>query len=336
MTPVITRTKRTFAGLLVVSILLTVTAMLVAMAVVSTANISRTSTISDLHSLSKKDDALATYISSQKGLEAHFNTLIDNTRQQDRDHITRALAATGIITVAVSFVVALLLSKVLIKPVAEAYASQERFLQDAAHELRNPLTALSIALQHSESQKLPPGQLNKIFRRQTKRLVSINEDLLFLEKTRSPALESTNVSELLLDVVEELSPLAGNHNIALNIQTQKGLTVRIASKDYVHIVKNVIENAIKYSHPNSRVAISLQADKKYIITTVSDTGIGMSPHDVALAGTRFFRAQNVGRIDGTGLGLAIVKKVLRTYGGKLDITSVLDSGTTVTVSIKRT
>jgi signal transduction histidine kinase len=218
------------------------------------------------------------------------------------------------------------------KPVKDAYDSQERFIQDAAHELRNPLAAMTIALQNAGPAK-QKDPLVKTFTRQTKRLITINEDLLFLERRNKQNPEKLELNGLLEEITEELQPLAVKRKVSVNLSTNGDIHKTIASGDYVRLVKNIIDNAIKYSNPGGKVKITQEKVKNDIKIIVADNGIGIPEKDSKSIGGRFFRASNTGNIDGTGLGLAIVQKILNVYGGKISINSKVSKGTTVVLTL---
>lgn len=288
--------------------------------------------IAAVHELSKKNEAFAIYLEDQKEFEAHFVALATDIKNQESARVTRALAVTSIAVVIVGIGIAYLASRKLMKPVIEAYESQERFVQDAAHELRNPLAAMTVALQQANpSQSKTP--LVRTFRRQTKRLIHINEDLLFLERRSKQEPAHLNVSELLEDVTEELQPIAHKKDINLIVKTDANIHKTMVANDYVRLTKNIIDNAVKYSKSNSTVYVTQRKNKNSITIIVKDSGIGIPKKDTEHIGSRFFRASNTGTIDGTGLGLAIVQKILNSYGGTIDISSVVNKGTTVIIHL---
>lgn len=288
--------------------------------------------ISEVNKSSENNEAFASYLADQKNYEAHFLTLASDIKQQEADRVTKALAITSIIVVIMGVVVAIVVARKLVRPVEEAYLSQERFIQDAAHELRNPLAAMTAALQQADS-STKNTQLVKTFRRQTKRLIHINEDLLFLERRSNEKIKNVSLNELLQDVVEELQPLAVKRRIKLVVDNQNNLSKTMNTGDYVRLVKNIIDNAIKYSPDGKNIYVSQKKVKNTIKIIVIDEGIGIPKNDLSAIGGRFFRASNTGNIDGTGLGLAIVQKILNSYGGSKEITSTLGKGTKVVLNL---
>jgi signal transduction histidine kinase len=288
--------------------------------------------ISEVHKTGENNPAFAQYIEDQKAFEAHFLSLADSIKQQESARLTRGLAMTTSIVVIVGVIVSIYAARKLVKPVEEAYKSQERFIQDAAHELRNPLAAMSAAIQQSDP-KTRNTQLVKTFQRQTNRLVHINEDLLFLERRDNESPQKISLNDLLSDVVEELQPLASSKNVSLVMKNSEHIEKTMRTTDYVRLVKNIVDNAVKYSPANSSVEIIQRKNKGYIELIVTDHGIGIPEEELAHIGSRFYRAKNTGKIDGTGLGLAIVQKILNTYKGTKTITSRVNVGTVVTVRL---
>lgn len=284
--------------------------------------------ISEINESSENNPALAEYMQQQKDYQAHFVNLATDIKAQEARRVTQAVAVTSLALIVLGSIAAIIVARRLIRPVEEAYASQERFIQDAAHELRNPLAALSVALQQAPSTEKRTA-LFKTFQRQTRRLISINEDLLFLERRSKRPIEVVNLSELLADVTEELQPMAAANRVKLLVDNEPNLQKTMSASDYVRLTKNVIDNAIKYSPANTKVSIRQQKLKGHIIITISDQGIGIPNKDQKQIGERFFRASNVGTLDGTGLGLAIVRKILNVYGGSFEIESQSGKGTTV-------
>lgn len=332
MEKIIKRTQRKFITIIVLVVVFVVSGSWAILQAYNQQEIGSPASVSEVHSLADKNDAYAEYLAEQSEYQAHFVALASSIKDQESDRITSALALTSVIMIIAGALVAYLAARRLIRPVTDAYESQERFVQDAAHELRNPLAAMTIALQQAEKdgQKSP---LITTFRRQTKRLIGINEDLLFLERQSKQQPVVLNLSELLGDIVEEVQPFAARKKITIDLQTDNNITKTMASSDYVRMAKNIIDNAVKYSYADSIVTIRQTKEKSHIKLVVTDTGIGIPAKDMAEVGSRFFRASNIGKINGTGLGLAIVTKILNIYGGNYSIDSTPKKGTTVSITL---
>ncbi len=328
----INKAKRKFLVTILVFVGVFVGVTWAALQYVNITQIGKPADSKEVHSAATSQE-VSDYLADQQAYEAHFVTIASSIKEQERDRLTKALGLAAVVWLFVGASAAFLVSRLLLKPVEEAYASQERFVQDAAHELRNPLAAMNAALQQADK-STKNDRLMITFRRQTSRLIAITEDLLFLERTpKDQVLSKLNLQELLLDVVEELQPISARRNIKIDVQKNDEVHKMITSGDYVRLVKNAIDNAIKYSKSDSRVVVSQTIESKHICIRVQDKGIGIPAGDLERIGDRFYRAKNVGEVNGTGLGIAIMKKILHTYGGSFSIESEEKKGTTITLKL---
>lgn len=329
--------QRTF----IISIALLATLSVVALGLVLYATnaiqLNRSVSSQQLHSLTKNYPAVESYLETQKRAEPHFITIANLVKTDQRALIGRALLYTGIPILLSSAFIAYLLARRLVKPVEQTFAAQERFLQDASHEMRNPLAALyAVTQQARESASIKEkNEALDTLERQAKQLVKLNEDLLTLErvKTGSTKAKRQNISDLLLDVTDSVYAQASERNIKIDTNVGPSIHMTIADNDWVCIVRNILENAIKYSHDDSTVHVMLQATKQEIVLRVKDRGIGIPKSQLSHIGERFYRGSNVGRRTGTGLGVAIVQQIVERYRGDMDIQSSPKKGTTVTVRI---
>lgn len=286
----------------------------------------------ELQDVIKDSPAVVEYLESEKAYEAHFVTIASLVKQDQQQALGRALLITTALVLIIVTAISFFVAKYLLRPVRESYESQERFLQDAAHELRNPLAAMSLAIENAKESDMDKDLL-KTMRRQTKRLIRINEDLLYLERrTPGSTIQDVNISELLEDVLEDLHASILANNLRLETDIQKNVLLKIDPKDFIKMSRNIIENAIKYSEPGKELTIHLKQDKR-VLLLVKDQGVGIPADDLKHIGERFYRSKNVSDIDGTGLGIAIVKKVLNVYGGDMAIESKPDHGTAVSITL---
>ncbi len=327
------KTRKNFTATIIASIVIIISLSLIILQIVNITTIGSSATSNEVRNAAAKHSALSEYIVDQSEYEAHFITLASAVKEEEQQRLSTALMVTSIVLLVAGGIIAYIVAKLLMKPVEEAYASQERFIQDAAHELRNPLAAMSVTLQQVKTSKDVDEELLQTFRRQTRRLVAINEDLLFIEKSQKLDPQECNLSELIEEIIEELQPIASRKKIKLNLKTEADISKRMVSTDYVRMVKNIVENAIKYSPRSSIVYINQVKTKNTVHITVKDSGIGIPADELAHIGERFYRAKNVGTIEGTGLGFAIVAKIIRSYHGSFEISSKLGKGTTVTVNL---
>jgi signal transduction histidine kinase len=318
-------------------VLLTIVGMGLALYSAEVITFGKSAKVQELHNLAKENPELTSYLIEQKEYDAHFVTIANLISNDKKNDITMAFIYSAFPIIIISAFSAYLVAKRLLKPVKEAYESQERFLQDAAHELRNPIAAINIALENATTTKLSPAkekELIKMVGRQTRRLVRINEDLLFLERRQNnqQAIPETDVSVLLEDVIEGLQITVNKRDINLNTNITPNLTKRIRPNDFIKLSRNIIENAIKYSPDKSTIDITLSKEKR-IIFIVKDNGVGIPSQEIDKLGERFFRASNTGKFEGSGLGLAIVKKIINNYGGDIKIASQTNKGTKIIITL---
>ncbi|MDX1766028.1 MAG: HAMP domain-containing sensor histidine kinase [Candidatus Saccharimonadales bacterium] len=286
-----------------------------------------------LHSVVAENDAVVEYLDQEKESEAHFISIANLLKSDQQQTLGRSLIFVTVPIVLAAGLAGYLIARRLLGPVQESYESQERFIQDAAHELRNPLAAMSLAIENAEN-KGGRTDLTKTMTRQTKRLVRINEDLLFLER-RSSSEEAVDVdlSELVQDVIEDMQVHINKKSLNMKLQIQEGVVKRMLPHDFVRLSKNIIENAIKYTPKGKKIMVTLKTDGSKVVFKVVDQGIGIPEDDLARIGERFFRSKNVSRTVGSGLGMAIVQKIVDRYGGEISLKSQINKGTTVEIHL---
>ncbi|MCB9790405.1 HAMP domain-containing histidine kinase [Candidatus Nomurabacteria bacterium] len=227
----------------------------------------------------------------------------------------------------------------LMNRLESAFTVQERFIQDAAHELRTPLAAMQATIQSVRAKKSCTQKdyesLVQTLELLNSDLISLNESLLFLEKNnREESLEKVNLSELLEDTIESLKATAQKEGIKIDKDIQSGVIMEAVPQDMVKMFRNIVDNAIKYhSESDPLVKISLKRKRSKTIFNVEDNGIGFSDKDGQKIFERFFRGSNATRFKGSGLGLSIVKKIVDRYKGEITIDSKQGVGTEVTITL---
>jgi len=129
---------------------------------------------------------------------------------------------------------------------------------------------------------------------------------------------------------------AKEKRITLAFNLSPKLPVLQGDRDKVALaVHNLIGNALKYTPDGGRVLVTVDADARHVSVSVKDTGIGISPEDQERIFERFYRAKDkrVARITGTGLGLTLAREVARLHGGEIEVESVLNQGSTFTLTL---
>jgi two-component system phosphate regulon sensor histidine kinase PhoR len=214
--------------------------------------------------------------------------------------------------------------------------AEREFVANAAHEIRNPLTAISTAIEvlqagAKESQPERDLFLGHI-ERDCARLKRLSNALLVLARAQTheelPRLQRVSARSLLESVAAAVSPREGV-KLAVNCDDDVELATepRLAEQSLI----NVVSNAVKNTKEGAVVLSARQADGAVAIE-VTDSGIGMSRAVRDRVFERFYRG-NGRDSEGFGLGLAIVRESVRVLGGRVDIESAPDSGTTVRITL---
>ena len=142
--------------------------------------------------------------------------------------------------------------------------------------------------------------------------------------------------EMLESIINKLTPRASEGQVELKLTSSSKHALVLSNRSGLEtILTNLLDNAIKYSHPGGHVTIDVYAQNSHLGVRITDTGIGIPAEALEHVGEEFFRAPNARstNLPGSGLGLSIVNQLLERLAGRLDIQSELDRGTTVNVRL---
>lgn len=226
------------------------------------------------------------------------------------------------------------------------YINQKRdFLADAAHELRTPLAAIhssiEVALAKPRSQEEYRRLLEEVMEEGESLEVLVNQLLLMSEAAARPHVgepADVNLSEVVAKSVDMFSGVAEANNVALKSEIVRGIFV-LGNKPHLRqLLNNLLDNAIKYSPPQSQVTVRLvlNAANHSALLSVSDAGPGIPANDIPQLFDRFFRVDRSRNRDakkGTGLGLSICKTIVEAHNGTIECQSGAGQGTTMTVRL---
>ena len=225
----------------------------------------------------------------------------------------------------------------------ELSALKTRFFSMASHEFRTPLSTVLAAAQLMENSPSVWQDANKRSRNlrriqnSVKNMVQLLDDILTINRAETGKLEFNpkplRLEKLCLHCVEEMQLSAGSeHQINFHCP-QQGVRVDLDEKLMRSIMANLLSNAIKYSPQGGEVQVVLKFLSDSAQIQIRDQGIGIPPDCLKQLFEPFHRGQNVRRIPGTGLGLVVVKKCVDLHHGQINLTSKIDVGTTVTVTL---
>jgi signal transduction histidine kinase len=229
---------------------------------------------------------------------------------------------------------------------AAALASQRQaqvaFLAGVAHDLRNPLSALSLSVALIEpNQPLPPEprvrRTIELVRRQLKKLERMVDDVMELTKVQAGRLdlhvEAHDLTRLLRDVVDLFEATEREQRIQLSLPTEP-VVVECDALRIEQVMSNLISNALKYSPSARKVEVALAREGGEACFSVRDYGIGISEDDQRRLFEPFQRAGlSKDTVPGTGLGLYIVQRLVSAHAGRIDVASRPGEGARFTVRL---
>lgn len=231
-------------------------------------------------------------------------------------------------------------------PVAEDARDTAEFFKTVIHELRTPMTSIrgygdmlanpGMAGELTDMQK----QLISVIRANARRMESLLMDMSFMNKIRAgvvtvnPKMDMFKNISMMIE--KKAEPLAEELKRALEFDVPQGLPILNTDADLMTtVILKLIENGLRYSPEGSgKVIVTAAAQDNNLIVTVRDNGIGMTPEELAQAGTVFYRSENetVRAHKGSGLGLPIAFGLTKALGGTLKLESSAGSGTTATLT----
>jgi two-component system sensor histidine kinase TctE len=220
----------------------------------------------------------------------------------------------------------------LMSELDNAIKSENRFVNDAAHQLRTPLAGILAQIQLAQESKNKDEIHNRLeqISQSSKRLIHIINQLLSLSKTQPEAAHTSefqkiDVVALTKKTMEDLFSLADLKKIDLGYEgSLEEAFIEADDKKLYDLIHNLVENAIKYTPSSGKVNVSIENKNNKICLIVEDTGKGIPKDDQPNIFKRFYRGDNVsqsGNDAGAGIGLAIVKEIANMHGATIEIDS---------------
>ena len=225
-----------------------------------------------------------------------------------------------------------------ITAVKNSEKTRSEFFANASHELKTPLTSIKgfndIVSMSTKEEKTKELSL-KIDKEVTRIVTLINDmlDLSRLEAEEKPQTEKIDLKKVSEGVIESLSALAEKKSVTVKLCGEG--TVDMESEHAVELVKNLVENAIRYNNDGGHVFVDIKKADGAVKLIVKDDGIGIEDKYKQRIFERFYRVDKSRsrEMGGTGLGLSIVKHICTLYNAGLTLESTLGVGTTITVSV---
>lgn len=224
---------------------------------------------------------------------------------------------------------------------AEQDMARNEFLTSIAHELRTPLMVASGYLHTLKKGLLTGEQLKstiEIVSRNVDQIVNLTNDLLFLQEQELVLrdFQPVNLYQVVEGIVAKYQAKAKARSINIKLRGNSNIApVQGDEPSLERAITGLVDNAIKFSHPNSTVDIRFADLGNHVSVSVVDYGIGVDPQIRPRIFDRFFHLENSGDeiYDGLGIGLSITRQVIQQHRGMLDVDSQPGKGSTFTISL---
>jgi two-component system sensor histidine kinase CiaH len=248
---------------------------------------------------------------------------------------------TGILVI--SGILAYFLAGKTLKPIEVMVEDQKRFVADASHERRTPLTAMKTEIEVAlrgkqldikEARLLLDSNLEEVNKIQSlsNYLLSLN---CYQDSGQKIPMEKINLKDVVAKATDSVRPLAEKKQITLEvIDNETPMLGNFIS--LVELVTILLDNAIKYSPRQKNIILTCVQDSKTVSLTVQDFGIGIKAGDIPYIFNRFYRdesSRNKSHEDGYGLGLSIAQNIVNLHKGQISVASTPGTGSVFTVKL---
>ena len=217
------------------------------------------------------------------------------------------------------------------------------FLANMSHELRTPLTVIRGGIDYLNRTVKKEDNRNylDIIDKNLARLIHLVSDLFDFTKIEGRKIEwsfdQVNLSVLIEEVLEIISPLSMDKDISINYNHRGDVLVEIDLERIEQVLVNLIENAIKFSPPQTEIQINIEEDPNDVTVSVKDRGIGIAKENLNTIFEKFSTVPSagIGKPEGTGLGLAICKAIIESHDGKIWAESVQGESSTFYFTLRK-
>ncbi|MDF2900014.1 MAG: histidine kinase [Phenylobacterium sp.] len=224
-----------------------------------------------------------------------------------------------------------------------ATRQREQVLELLSHDMRSPQASILALLAEGRGQGISQGAVQRV-EAYARRTLALADNFVNLARAESDryTLEIVNLSDILLDAIDDLWPQSRARSIAVVAEGCDDEHLVVADRTLLtRALINLIDNAIKYSEPKTRVQCRIatldEGEGAKVVCTIRDQGCGMSSESVGNLFERFQRAMPTGgrQVSGVGLGLTFVQTVILRHGGQIACESALGEGSCFTLTLPR-
>lgn len=230
-----------------------------------------------------------------------------------------------------------------LKPIQDALEEQRRFVADASHELKTPLTSLRTGIEVSlRGKDLSVEQTKELLQSNLEDVIALQvltDNLLTLaqNKKENTVLSQTSLNETINQAIKTVMPLAKTKKINI-VSTVNSICVQAISEKLTQVWVILLDNAIKYSPAKSTITINTKKVDGMVNITITDEGIGIAKEELKHVFDRFYRvskSRSKNETPGYGLGLSIAKKIIELSDGTISLLSEVGKGTSAVVVLHK-
>lgn len=223
------------------------------------------------------------------------------------------------------FAISILLARWTVKPIETAWNQQKQFVADASHELKTPLTVIMTNAEMLLDENHTPQkriQFSESILTMSKQMRELTESLLELARSdnnsKEISFENIDFSALISEAILTFEPLYYEKGLTLSCELQDNIVVSGDSTQLCRLADILLDNAMKYSYPNTTVTVSLKKHRDYCLLSVASHGNIISKADLKNIFKRFYcvdKARNANH--SYGLGLSIAESIVKQHNGKI-------------------
>ena len=215
-------------------------------------------------------------------------------------------------------------------------------LSDISHQLKTPLTAITIMADNIiENKDMEPDireEFMKDIRRETTNIKFLVESLLKLSKLDSNSVkfinEKVKVKEIIEEAVKKISPLSDLKNVMINTDGNETDEIECDKKWQIEAITNVLKNCIEHSNDNSSINIKYEQNNMYTKIEIQDFGSGITAEDLPHIFERFYKGKNSSS-ESIGIGLSLAKSIIENINGYISVESEIGKGSKFTIKYIR-
>lgn len=264
---------------------------------------------------------------------------------ENKSNLIALLLFVDNLSLVLIYIIAKYIANKALEPIEKTWDNQVKFIQDASHELRTPisivLSKLEIALKNPDAKIEDEAENLAVAMRESRQIKKMISELLKLTKEDAIVklnIDKTDLEVLITDLCESLSEVAEfqDKDFIIDVNMEDA-NIQTDKERLRQLIRIFVDNAIKYTSAGDKISVRASEKGSNVIVSIEDTGIGISKEDQKHIFDRFFRSDSVRStdIEGSGIGLSIAYLMASSLNAKINVKSDLGKGTTFDIVIPR-